>query len=77
MKRITDKITIFIILLGLLAMVCMPIYMLISTFCLKEILPDWFMITNLVLSILVIIIIAMFIYVAATDKSNSERKTGK
>lgn len=66
MKKIIDKIILLIVLLGLLAVVALPIYLIIATAKLNNILPQWFIITNFVFSALICGIVILFIFLSFT-----------
>lgn len=59
MEKISSILTMFIMIFGLLANILTPIYLMIATSSLKEILPDWFVIINFSLSGLILIFITM------------------
>lgn len=60
-------------ILGITAMGIMPIFSLITAFTLKDILPQWYMIINVILSGLIIIaIFVMFSLWISSDKSEED-----
>ena len=68
MKRISNTLMMFIMMFGLLANISMPIYLMISTSCLKDILPSWFIIVNFILAGLMLIfhpLIDLYLFVLA------------
>ena len=71
MKKISSTFVMFIMISGLLSSIAMPIYLMISTSSLKNILPEWFVITNFILSTLMMIFIFMLfiLFVFNNDKS--------
>lgn len=60
-----------VILIGLLAVMATPIFLLISLGILKEILPNWFMVTTIVLSALDIVSLTMIVLTWIFDKDPS------
>ena len=70
MKKIGSTFMMFIMISGLLSSIVMPIYLMISTSSLKNILPEWFVITNFILSSLMLIFIFMLfvLFVFNNDK---------
>lgn len=70
MKKIGSTFMMFIMISGLLSSIVMPIYLMISTSSLNNILPEWFVITNFILSSLMLIFIFMLfvLFVFNNDK---------
>lgn len=62
MKKVSNILIMFIMMFGLLANISMPIYLIVATSSLKEILPHWFIIVNLILSGLMLIFIIMLFF---------------
>lgn len=66
MKKISNTLLALLMMIGLLATLITPIYLMITTSCLKDILPQWFIIINFILSIFMLVLIAalflMFIF---------------
>ena len=72
MKRISNTLMMFIMMFGLLANISMPIYLMISTSCLKDILPSWFIIVNFILAGLMLIFIIMLFFVFIFDDNKKQ-----
>lgn len=70
MKKISSTFMMFIMISGLLSSIAMPIYLMISTSSLNNILPEWFVITNFILSSLMLIFIFMLfvLFIFDSDK---------
>ena len=70
MKKISSTFIMFIMISGLLSSIAMPIYLMISTSSLKNILPEWFVTTNFILSSLMLIFIFMLfiMFIFGNDK---------
>lgn len=66
MKKISNTLITLLMMIGLLATLITPIYLMITTSCLKDILPQWFIIINFILSLFMLVLIAalflMFIF---------------
>ena len=66
MKKISNTLLALLMMIGLLATLITPIYLMITTSCLKDILPQWFIIINFILSLFMLVLIAalflMFIF---------------
>lgn len=66
MKKISNTLVTLLMMIGLLATLIAPIYLMITTSCLKDILPQWFIIINFILSLFMLVLIAalflMFIF---------------
>lgn len=66
MKKISNTLVALLMMIGLLATLITPIYLMITTSCLKDILPQWFIIINFILSLFMLVLIAalflMFIF---------------
>ncbi len=66
MKKISNTLLALLMMIGLLATLITPIYLMITTSCLKDILPQWFIIINFILSLFMLLLIAalflMFIF---------------
>lgn len=66
MKKISNTLVALLMMIGLLATLIAPIYLMITTSCLKDILPQWFIVINFILSIFMLVLIAalflMFIF---------------
>ena len=66
MKKISSTLVVLLMMIGLLATLATPIYLMITTSCLKDILPQWFIVINFILSIFMLVLIAalflMFIF---------------
>ena len=58
-------------MLGLMAMVITPIFLLITSYTLRDILPQWYMIINVILSgcIIIAIFVIMTLWISE-DKTN-------
>lgn len=67
MKKISNTLMMFIMMFGLLANISMPIYLIIATSSLKEILPYWFIIINFILSGLMLVFIMMLFFAFIFD----------
>ena len=72
MKRISNTLMMFIMMFGLLANISMPIYLMISTSCLKDILPSWFIVVNFILAGLMLIFIIMLFFVFIFDDNKKQ-----
>lgn len=59
MKKIIGTFMLFIMMLGLIATIATPIYLLITASCLKTILPQWYIIINIIISIFDLLLIVM------------------
>lgn len=70
MKKIGSTFMMFIMISGLLSSIVMPIYLMISTSSLNNILPEWFVTTNFILSSLMLIFIFMLfiMFIFGNDK---------
>lgn len=66
MKKISNTLVALLMMIGLLATLITPIYLMITTSCLKDILPQWFIVINFILSLFMLVLIAalflMFIF---------------
>ena len=66
MKKISNTLVALLMMIGLLATLITPIYLMITTSCLKDILPQWFIIIKFILSLFMLVLIAalflMFIF---------------
>lgn len=67
MKKIINILTMIMVIFGLLANISMPIYLMIATSSLKEILPYWFIAVNFILSGLILIFIALLFFAFIPD----------
>lgn len=72
MKKISSTLMMFIMMFGLLANISMPIYLMISTSCLKDILPPWFIVINFILAGLMLIFIIMLFFVFIFDDNKKQ-----
>lgn len=72
MKKISNTLMMFIMMFGLLANISMPIYLMISTSCLKDILPSWFIVINFILAGLMLIFIIMLFFVFIFDDNKKQ-----
>ena len=72
MKKISSIFIMFIMISGLLSSIAMPIYLMISTSSLNNILPEWFVITNFTLSSLMLIFIFMLFVLFIFDKDKKQ-----
>ena len=72
MKKISNTLRLLLMMIGLLATLVTPIYLMITTTCLKDTLPQWFIVTNFILSIFMLVLIVslflMFIFEADEKK---------
>ena len=72
MKKISNTLMLLLMMIGLLATLVTPIYLMITTTCLKDNLPQWFIVTNFILSIFMLVLIVslflMFIFEADEKK---------
>lgn len=59
MKKIRSTFMLFIMMLGLIATIATPVYLLITTACLKATLPQWYIIINIIISIFDLLLIVM------------------
>lgn len=74
MKKISETIMAFLMILGLIAAVSLPIYLIISTACLKADLPQWFIIINIILSAFTILLIAFLFIASLFDKEKNSHE---
>ena len=72
MKKISSIFIMFIMISGLLSSIAMPIYLMISTSSLNNILPEWFVITNFTLSSLMLMFIFMLFVLFIFDKDKKQ-----
>ena len=72
MKKISSTFMMFIMISGLLSSIVMPIYLMISTSSLNNILPEWFVITNFILSSLMLIFIFMLFVLFIFDNDKKQ-----
>lgn len=72
MKNISKNLFVFLFMIGLLSAIAMPIYLMISTACIKDALPQWFIITNFILSSLMLIFIGIIFLVSLFDKDDKK-----
>ena len=57
---------------GLLSSIAMPIYLMIATSSLNNILPEWFVITNFILSSLMLMFIFMLFVLFIFDNDKKQ-----
>ena len=72
MKKISSTFMMFIMISGLLSSIVMPIYLIISTSSLNNILPEWFAITNFILSSLMLVFIFMLFVLFIFDNDKKQ-----
>lgn len=68
MKKISNSFISFIFLLGVFAIITLPVYLIIATGVMKESLPYWYFIINIVLSGLSLLFIVMLFLASIFDK---------
>lgn len=73
-NKISSTIVMLLIMFGLLATLAMPIYLMVATSCLKQILPQWFIVVNFILSIFMLVLIAalFLIFIFEDDKKKND-----
>lgn len=72
MKKVSSTFIMFIMISGLLSSIAMPIYLMISTSSLNNILPEWFIITNFILSSLMLMFIFMLFVLFIFDNDKKQ-----
>ena len=72
MKKISSTFIMFLMISGLLSSIAMPIYLMISTSSLNNILPEWFIITNFILSSLMLMFIFMLFVLFIFDNDKKQ-----
>ena len=72
MKKISSTFVMFIMISGLLSSIAMPIYLMIATSSLNNILPEWFVITNFILSSLMLMFIFMLFVLFIFDNDKKQ-----
>ena len=72
MKKVSSTFMMFIMISGLLSSIAMPIYLMIATSSLNNILPEWFVITNFILSSLMLMFIFMLFVLFIFDNDKKQ-----
>ena len=72
MKKISSALMACIMLLGLIAVIATPVYLLITTACLKATLPQWFIIINIIISVFDLLLIVMMFMAWIFDDKKSK-----
>lgn len=72
MKKVSSTFIMFIMISGLLSSIAMPIYLMIATSSLNNILPEWFVITNFILSSLMLMFIFMLFVLFIFDNDKKQ-----
>ncbi len=68
-KQLIKSLCTILLAIGLFASFIMPVYLIVATIKIKEILPDWFLITNYILAGLMIFSFVSALMLYITDKS--------
>lgn len=72
MKSLSKNLILVLFMIGLLSAIAMPIYLMISTACIKDALPQWFILTNFILSSLMLIFIGIMFLASLFDKDDKK-----